>query len=163
MLYRIFLFTVIILSGCTFSTDNSRELCGNEKDLMGLGLMGYDNWEEALTCAEKLEKPVFLMFTNRNRSEQSFERFIYPNKNVQQYLTGHFIPLLLFTDDKEDGEKNRKIENGRFLKNSQPFYILLDKNGQPLTGPWEYTRNPAIFLEKFKLGMHILEDSDARR
>lgn len=58
-------------------------------------------------------------------------------------------PLVLETV----GEKWSYLQRSKFAANSQPYYIILDNDGNALTAPTYYDENVTKFVEWLQTGM----------
>jgi thiol:disulfide interchange protein len=120
------------------------------------GLKGYFDYDEALLCSKKLNKPVFIDFTGHGCVNcRKMEELVWSDQRVLKILNEEYIVASLFVDDKklllptEDhfkgrfsqqniktlGKKNTEIEMCYFGKTSQPLYCLLDPNEDLLQTP----------------------------
>ena len=58
------------------------------------------------------------------------------------------------------GEKWSYLQRHRFNINSQPYYVLLDNQGQLLNAPRAYDENVAAFVEWLNKGMENYKKTD---
>ena len=87
-------------------------------------------------------------------------------------LTNDFILISLMVDDKTPlpepieveengatrklrtlGDKYSYIQRHRFGANAQPFYVILDENGDPMTGSYAFSESVEDFLKFLDAGM----------
>ncbi len=119
------------------------------------GLRGYFDYEQGLSCAKKLNKPIFLDFNGHGCANcKDMEANIWSDTDVLKRLREDFILIALYVDDKKElpekewitstfdgkvkktiGMKNADFQISRFKANAQPYYVLLDNNGKMLTQP----------------------------
>jgi thiol:disulfide interchange protein len=116
------------------------------------GLDAWYDYDQALQVSKELHKPIFIDFTgfvcvNCRKMESN----VWTDKRVFNHLQNDFVVLQLVVDDKnplspEDqfvsdysgkkitsiGGKWSDLEAARFGSNSQPFYVLLDSDGNLL-------------------------------
>lgn len=130
------------------------------------GLVGYFDVYQALNCAKKLNKPIFVDFTGHGCVNcRKMEEYVWRDPRVLKILSEDYIILSLYVDDKviqvpqnrwfisladgklkkELGKQNADIQIVNFNKNSQPLYALIDYQGNLLTSTLEYETN----IEKF--------------
>src|SRR5690606_7373315 len=124
-------------------------------------------------------KPVMIDFTGHACVNcRKMEASVWPDKNVYNRLSNDYVIVQLYVDDKtslpEDeqyisdfsGKKIKTIGNkwsdfqaSRFNANSQPYYVLLNTEGEILVEPRGADYDPNSYLrfldkgiEKFKVG-----------
>jgi Thiol:disulfide interchange protein len=142
-----------------------------------LGLDAFFDYEEGLAYAKKVNKPIFIDFTGHACVNcRKMEAAVWPDKEVLSRLSNDFVVIQLYVDDKTDlavgeqtiskssrkkiqtiGNKWSDFQASRFNANSQPFYVLLDVNGNLLVEPKGADYDPKSFtryldsaLEAFK-------------
>lgn len=147
------------------------------------GIMLFNDFEKGLACSRKLNRPIFLMFTGYLASDLSFINKVAPDPKVKEFLSHHFVPIILFVDDKAKlpddkvdsvvigdkimqietvGNLNMSIQIVEFQKVSQPYYLLLDPIGKNLVEPWAYEPNPEVFVEHFTRGLSKWRESQTK-
>lgn len=144
------------------------------------GLMLFNDFEKGLACSRKLNRPIFLMFTGYLASDLSFINKVAPDPEVKEFLSHHFVPIILFVDDRTKlpldkvdsavindkkihietiGNLNTFIQITEFEKSSQPYYLLLDPMGKNLVEPWAYEKNPEVFIQRFAIALSKWRES----
>ena len=162
------------------NTDES-SLCETPKyaDILHLphGLQGYFDYNQALECAKKQNKPIFVDFTGHGCVNcREMEARVWADEQVLQRLRNNYIVVALYVDDKTElpeqewitsafdgklkksiGKKNADLQVSQFKINAQPYYCLLDTAGNLLVEPRGYNLNINEFIhfldegiEKFK-------------
>jgi thiol:disulfide interchange protein len=123
-------------------------------DLLKLphGLQGYFDYNQALRVSKELKKPVFVDFTGHGCTNcREMENRVWSDPQVLKRLRENFVLLALYVDDKtielpKDewytnekgreirllGKKNTEIQIKKFGANAQPFYVILDGDGNSL-------------------------------
>ena len=119
------------------------------------GLNGYFDYNEALAEAKKQNKPLFVDFTGFACANcRKMEANVWPKPEVLSKLQNDYILVSLYIDDKTElpenqkyvssydkkqkttvGARNTDLQITKFNNNAQPYYCLLDKNGNSLTPP----------------------------
>lgn len=161
--------------------NNKKSLCEKPKyaDFLDLphGLKGYFDYEQGLACAKAQNKPVFIDFTGHGCVNcREMEARVWSDPEVLRRLRDEFIIIALYVDDKTKlpkdewvtssydgkvkktiGKKYADFQISRFNINAQPYYVLLDTNGELLVEPKAYDLNIDQFvafldrgIEKFK-------------
>ncbi len=141
------------------------------------GLTAYFDYDEALAVAKRQNKPIMIDFTglacvNCRRMEDN----VWPDERVMSKLKNDYILVQLYVDDKTSlqeeehyvskfsgrkintiGKKWSDLQASKYNTNSQPFYVLLDHNGNLLAEPRGYDADIEAFagflnegLAKFK-------------
>jgi thiol:disulfide interchange protein len=138
-----------------------------------LGLDVFFDYEEGLAYAKKVNKPIFVDFTGHACVNcRQMEAAVWPDKDVLSRLANDFVVIQLYVDDKTDldvaeqsvskysGKKIQTIGNkwsdfqaSRFNANSQPFYVLLDANGNLLVQPKGADYDPKSFTQYLDSGL----------
>jgi thiol:disulfide interchange protein len=137
---------------------------------------GFDpffDYNEALTFAKKVNKPVMIDFTGHACVNcRKMEANVWPDKEVRQRISQEYVLLQLYVDDKTDltpneqtvtpegrsiktiGNKWSYLQTSKFQANSQPFYVLLDPNNeQPLVSPQGADYDPVNYLKFLDTGL----------
>jgi len=122
------------------------------------GLKGYFDYDQALKASKALNKPVFVDFTGHGCTNcREMENRVWSDPGVLKRLRENFVLVALYVDDKviemskEEwytnkagkevkllGKKNTEIQINKFGKNAQPFYVILDAEGNSLVEPHAY-------------------------
>jgi thiol:disulfide interchange protein len=144
-----------------------------------LGLDAFFDYDEGLAYAKKMNKPVFIDFTGHACVNcRKMEASVWPDKGVLSRLSNGYVVIQLYVDDKTDlaaaeqtvseysGKKNETIGNkwsdlqaSRFNANSQPFYVLLDTNGNLLVQPQGADYDPVSFTKYLDSGLEAFKNT----
>ena len=136
-------------------------------------LNGYFDYEQALSCARAQDKPVFVDFTGHGCNNcREMENSVWSDPEVLKMLRDEYVIVALYVDDKtqmpeEDwsvstkngkvkktiGSKNIDFQETRFGANAQPYYVLLDNDGDMLMIPRSYSKDKTAFLTFLKKGL----------
>jgi thiol:disulfide interchange protein DsbD len=126
---------------------------GNYDRIKTRGLDAWYDYDQALQVSKELHKPVFIDFTGFNCVNcRKMEADVWSDPRVFAHLKNDFVLLQLVVDDKKEldpkeqfvsdytkkkittlGGKWSDFETSQFNSNSQPFYVMLDSNGNMLT------------------------------
>ena len=172
------------LSAPQNTDDYDDNLCSTPKyaDLLRLphGLQGYFDYEQALECAREQNKPLFIDFTGHGCVNcREMESRVWSDKEVMRRLNDEYVIVALYVDDKtmlpeEEwftstydgkikktiGKKNADFQVSRFKINAQPYYCLLDTDGNLLNEPIGYNLNVSEFVEFLDEGIENFEKTD---
>jgi len=137
------------------------------------GLQGYFDYNQALACAKKQNKPLFIDFTGHGCVNcREMEANVWSDPKVLKKLRENYIVTALYVDDKTEVPQNewvtstydKKVKKtvgkifadlqiSRFNVNSQPYYVLLDTNGQLLNAPRAYDLDVDAFVKFLDTGL----------
>lgn len=126
---------------------------GNYDRIKTKGLDAWYDYDQALQVSKELKKPIFIDFTGFVCVNcRKMESDVWSDPKVFDRLKNDFVILQLVVDDKTAltaseqfksdysgkkittlGNKWSDLEAARFGSNSQPFYVLLDSDGNLLT------------------------------
>ncbi|MEK7225444.1 MAG: cytochrome c biogenesis protein CcdA, partial [Bacteroidota bacterium] len=156
--------TPVIVSG----NGNNREVAG-DPDHCPHNLNCFHNYEEGLSYAKKMNKPVMLDFTGwacvncRKMEEQ-----VWSDPRVLQRLRENVVLISLYVDEKtllpeaeqievKVGKKMKKLktignkwsylQTSRYETNAQPYYVLIDLNEQKLSKASKYDPDIEKFIQ----------------
>ncbi len=137
------------------------------------GLTGYFDYEQALACAKAQQKPLFIDFTGHGCVNcREMEARVWSDPQVLERLRNDFVLVALYVDEKTElpqedwytsaydgkvkktiGKQNADLQITKFNNNAQPFYIILDPNGNLLVAPKAYDLNIANFVKFLDEGL----------
>ena len=136
-------------------------------------LSGYFDYEQALSCGRAQDKPVFVDFTGHGCNNcREMENSVWSDPEVLKMLRDEYVVVALYVDDKTEmpeedwsvstkngkvkktiGSKNIDFQETRFGANAQPYYVLLDNDGDMLMIPRSYSKDKAAFLTFLRKGL----------
>lgn len=135
----------------------------------------FRDYEEGLAAAKAEGKPMILDFTGwacvncRKMEEQ-----VWPHPEVVKYLTEEAVLVSLYVDERKAlpeseqrveqfggkdfrirtvGNKWTYLQASRFGTNAQPFYVMIDHNGEALGNGVGYDPDPDKFIAFLKENM----------
>ncbi|PID94371.1 MAG: thiol:disulfide interchange protein [Bacteroidetes bacterium] len=137
------------------------------------GLEGYFDYAQGLACAKAQNKPVFIDFTGHGCVNcREMEASVWSDPRVLKLLREEFVVTALYVDDKTKlskdewvtssydgkvkktiGKKYADFQISRFNTNAQPYYCLLDHEGELLLDPRAYDLDVDGFYEFLKAGI----------
>lgn len=146
------------------------------------GLSGYFDYEQALKCAKKKEKPIFIDFTGHGCVNcREMEAAVWSDPKVLKRLREDYIVTALYVDDKtklpEDewvksdydgkvkktiGGKYASFQIDKFGVNAQPYYVLLDQNGNKLVEPRAYDKSVKEFIDFLDRGLKEFKERNQK-
>ena len=137
------------------------------------GLDAWYDYDQALQASKDQHKPIMIDFTGFNCVNcRKMESDVWSNPSVFKHLRDDYILLQLVVDDKADlvpseqfvstysgkkittlGGKWSDFEASKFNVNSQPFYVILDSNGNMLLAPQGANYNVDNYLKFLESGI----------
>ncbi|MBN1118835.1 MAG: thioredoxin family protein [Bacteroidales bacterium] len=138
-------------------------------------LKGYFDWDEALACAKKINKPVLVDFVGHScKNCKKMYAEVWSDDKVQKILSEDFVLLALYTDDRTKlpenewvyseidgrikktlGKKNLDLQISKYNSNALPMYVIVDANGNILTNStryYTYSNDVDAFIHFLKEG-----------
>ena len=133
----------------------------------------FRDYEAGMSHALGQKKPVLLDFTGYGCVNcRKMEQAVWNDSRVQSVLKDKYVLVSLYVDDKTPlPERMTVTENGRertlrtvgdkwsylqrmkFGAQTQPFYVLVDNNGQPLNRSYGYDESVPRFLKFLQEGL----------
>ena len=128
------------------------------------------DYDEAVKLSREQNKPIFLDFTGHGCVNcREMESVVLSDKEVLKMLHDNFIVASLYVDDRralpepfvgedgleytEVGEKWTYFQQHEFGALSQPYYVLVDADGNRLNGSFAFDKNVGKFVEFLKGGL----------
>jgi thiol:disulfide interchange protein DsbD len=141
------------------------------------GLQGYFDYDQALKVSKELNKPVFVDFTGHGCTNcREMENRVWSDPQVLKRLRENFVLVALYVDDKTIemakgewysnadgrevkllGKKNTEIQINRFKANAQPFYVILDSDGNLLVPARAYDLDIDAFVNFLDSGVEAFD------
>lgn len=134
----------------------------------------FDNYEAGMEYAKRVDKPVFLDFSGFGCVNcRKMENAVWSDPKVKDILEKDFVLITLMVDDKSNLPEPIKIEEGgrtrtlktvgdkwsyleryKFHSNSQPYYVMLDPEGNSLGEYfYAYDENVNLYLQFLNYGL----------
>jgi thiol:disulfide interchange protein len=158
------------------SNQKAKEVCDIPKHAEFLhlphGLSGYFDYDQALACARKENKPLFIDFTGHGCTNcREMEANVWSDPEVLKRLQNDFVVVALYVDDKTElpesewytskydnkvkktiGKQNADLQITKLDNNAQPFYVLLGKDERVLAWPKAYDKSVKNFIDFLESG-----------
>ena len=143
-------------------------------NLYGGEQVEYDDFDAGMKAAAEQGKPVFVDFSGYGCVNcRKMEGAVLDEADVKKTITEGFVTIKLMVDDKTPlptpmtveengrkyalttvGEKWSYLQRHKFSSNSQPYYVVLDTDGQLLSGPFAYNEDKEAFLAFLRRGLN---------
>ncbi|MDE7474307.1 MAG: thioredoxin family protein [Duncaniella sp.] len=140
-------------------------------NLYGESFKEYDDFEEGMKVAKEAGKPVLIDFSGFGCVNcRKMEGAVLDEPNVKTMIEDNFTVIKLMVDEKKKlpapitvkeygkdmtlytyGDRWSYLQRYKFNANAQPYYVILNDEGELLSGPYTYDENVArfsAFLEK---------------
>ncbi|WP_295668651.1 thioredoxin family protein [uncultured Mucilaginibacter sp.] len=140
-----------------------------------LNLDIFFDYQEGMAYARSMNKPVMIDFTGHACVNcRKMEANVWPNKGVYKRISQDYVLIQLYVDDKTDlakgeqtvnaqgkrietiGNKWSDLQAEKLQANSQPFYVLLDNNGNLLVPSSGADYDPASYLKFLDRGTKLV-------
>jgi thiol:disulfide interchange protein DsbD len=141
------------------------------------GLSTYFDYKQALSCARKQNKPLLLDFVGHACSNcKEMETSVFTDPEVIKLLKNNFVIVKLYVDDrtrlpeadwvtsnvdgkvkKKMGQVNADLQIDRYKTNTQPYYVIVDKDEKTLGKPLGHTLDKQEFIRFLKEGIDSFE------
>lgn len=134
----------------------------------------FKDFEAGMAAARLEGKPVMIDFTGFGCVNcRKMEAAVWTDAKVADILNNKYVLISLYVDDKTPlpqqmevtendgtkrtlrtvGDKWSYLQRYKFGSNTQPFYVLVDDNGKPLTGSRSYDEDINEYVEFLQKGL----------
>ena len=132
-----------------------------------------DDYELALEMGRREGKPVLLDFTGHGCVNcRNMEASVWSDDRVIDIMRDDYIVASLYVDDRTPlakpfevevngkmimletvGDKWTYLQGHRFGANAQPFYVLVDADGNPLCGSYSFNLDVDAYIDFLEKGL----------
>ena len=137
------------------------------------GIDAFYDYDQALAYSQQTHKPLLLDFTGWSCVNcRKMEESVWPDPRVLRLLTQEYILVSLYVDDRTElapeeqytstfsGKKIRRIgqkwsdfQAARFGANAQPYYVVVDSNGDQLLPAQAYNEDIDNYIDFLDRGL----------
>ena len=137
------------------------------------GIIAFHDYEDGLAYAKKVGKPILLDFTGHACVNcRKMEDFVWSKPDILSILKDKVVLVSLYVDDKRElpkeeqyvsketgkeivtiGNKWSDYQITRYKNNAQPYYIILDSDGNDITQQIGYTPDAAVYKKWLEEGI----------
>lgn len=141
------------------------------------GLEAFYDYEEGLAYAKKVNKPVLVDFTGWSCVNcRKMEATVWSNADVLKRLMNDYVIISLYVDERTDlpesekftsthsgkkinriGQKWADLQTYTFGTNSQPYYVILDGDGEKLVPAQAYNEDIQNYVNFLDSGVEALK------
>ncbi len=133
----------------------------------------FDDYDLGMEYARKNGKPVMLDFTGYGCVNcRKMELAVWTDEKVSDLIENDYVLITLFVDDKtplpehikvQDNGKERTLrtvgdkwsylQRVKFGANAQPFYVLIDNDGNPLNKSYSFDEDVEKYVDFLETGL----------
>ncbi|MCC8188099.1 MAG: thioredoxin family protein [Bacteroides sp.] len=133
----------------------------------------FDDYDLGMEYARRAGKPVMLDFTGYGCVNcRKMELAVWTDPQVSHLIENEYVLITLYVDNKQklpepirvmEGNKERilrtvgdkwsYLQSVKFGSNAQPFYVLLDNEGNPLNKSYAYDENVSLYVDFLQKGL----------
>ena len=133
----------------------------------------FDDFDAGMEYAKRNGKPVMLDFTGYGCVNcRKMELAVWTDQKVSKLIQDDYVLITLYVDNKTPLPENIKVvENGKertlrtlgdkwsylqrvkFGANAQPFYVLIDNEGNPLNKSYSFDEDVAKYVDFLETGL----------
>ena len=137
------------------------------------GIIAFHDYEDGLAYAKKVGKPILLDFTGHACVNcRKMEDFVWSKPEILSILKDQVVLVSLYVDDKRElpkeeqyvsketgkeivtiGNKWSDYQITRYKNNAQPYYIILDSDGNDITQQIGYTPDAEVYKKWLEEGI----------
>ena len=131
------------------------------------------DYETGMAYAKQVNKPVLIDFSGYGCVNcRKMEASVWTDPRVKSLIDDEFVLITLMVDDKTKlpeiieveengrttklktiGDKWSYLQRHKFASNSQPFYVVLDTDGKPLSPSYAFDENIDNYVDFLQFGM----------
>ena len=140
----------------------------------------FTDYDEGMAYAKKVNKPVLIDFSGYGCVNcRKMEAAVWTAPEVKEVIENDYILITLMVDDKTPLREPEKIEEygktrtlytigdrwsylqrHKFGANAQPFYVLLDTDGNPVGPSYSYKEDVPAYLNFLKNGVKVFQNEN---
>jgi thiol:disulfide interchange protein DsbD len=137
----------------------------------------FTDYDAGMDYARKVGKPAMIDFTGYGCVNcRNMEAAVWTDPRVKTLIDNRYVLISLYVDDKNHlpetipveesgrqrtlktiGDKWTYLQRTKFGSNAQPYYVLLDNDGHPLTSPHAYDKNIDRYIDFLRRGIKNYE------
>ena len=138
----------------------------------------YTDFDAGMAYARQQGKPVMLDFTGYGCVNcRKMELAVWTDPKVSDLINNDYVLITLYVDEKTPlpepikvmengkertlrtvGDKWSYLQRVKFGANAQPFYVLIDNEGNPLNKSYSYDEDIAKYVDFLQTGLDNYKD-----
>ena len=144
------------------------------------GIDAFYDYDQALAYSKQVNKPLLLDFTGWSCVNcRKMEESVWPDPRVLKRLTEDYILVSLYVDDRTAlapeeqytsdfsgknirrvGQKWSDFQAARFGANAQPYYVVVNSNGDQLIPAQAYNEDIENYIDFLDRGLSAFQESE---
>lgn len=133
-------------------------------NLYGGGYKEFDDFDKGMKYAEENNMPVLIDFTGHGCVNcRKMESAVFDTERIHKVISDNYVLIKLVVDDKKDltepysveengkkiaietvGDQWSYLQRYKFQQSTQPYYVILDNDGEPLTSSRGYDPKESV-------------------
>ncbi len=133
-------------------------------NLYGGGFKEFDDFEAGMRYAEENDMPVLIDFTGHGCVNcRKMESAVFDTERIHKVINDNYVLIKLVVDDKKDlaspytiddngktklietvGDKWSYLQQHKFQTSTQPYYVILDNEGNPVSSSRGYDPSESV-------------------
>lgn len=133
-------------------------------NLYGGGYKEFDDYDKGMKYAEENNMPVLIDFTGHGCVNcRKMESAVFDTERIHKVINDNYVLIKLVVDDKKDlnepytveengksnvietiGDQWSYLQRYKFQQSTQPYYVILDNDGEPLTSSRGYDPTESV-------------------
>ncbi len=133
----------------------------------------FMDYDEGMAYAKQHNKPVLIDFTGYGCVNcREMEAAVWVDQTVAEIMNDDYVLIQLYVDERTPlaepevvmqngkerklrtvGDKWSFLQNHKFGANAQPFYVLLDNEGNLLSGSYSYDKDVQKYIDFLENGL----------
>lgn len=133
----------------------------------------FNDYDEGMAYAKAHGMPVMIDFTGYGCVNcRKMEAAVWTDPQVADLMKEKYVLITLYVDEKTPlpeklvveengqnvtlrtvGDRWSYLQRSKFGANAQPFYVLIDNEGHPLTGSYSYNEDVAAYRNFLETGL----------
>ncbi len=142
----------------------------------------FTDYDEGMAYAKKVNKPVLVDFSGFGCVNcRKMEASVWTDPAVKKVIENDYVLITLMVDDKAElpepikikennkqrtlytiGDRWSYLQRYKFGANAQPFYVLLDTDGNPVGPSYSYKEDVPAYLNFLKNGLKVFKEENKR-
>lgn len=142
----------------------------------------FTDYDEGMANAKKVNKPVLVDFSGFGCVNcRKMEAAVWTDPAVKEVIENDYVLITLMVDDKAElpepikieeygkqrtlytvGDRWSYLQRYKFGANAQPFYVLLDTDGNPVGPSYSYKEDVPAYLNFLKNGVKVFNEENKR-
>jgi thiol:disulfide interchange protein DsbD len=138
----------------------------------------FDDYESGMAYAKQADKPALIDFSGFGCVNcRKMEAAVWTDPKVKDLLDNRFVLITLMVDDKsrlpapieiEEGGRQRSLrtigdkwsflQRHKFGANAQPFYVILNNDGKPVSPSYSFNEDVSKYVQFLENGIRRFSD-----